>query len=108
LRDKLSNLDGIIINSSVDASPYILNISVPNYRSETLLHFLEGREIFVSSGSACAKGKGSHVLGAMGLDRKIIDGALRISFSKENTKEDIDAFCDALILAKKILRTSAR
>ena len=108
LRDKLSNLDGIIINSSCDASPYILNISVPNYRSETLLHFLESREIFVSSGSACAKGKGSHVLGAMGLDRKRIDSALRISFSKENTKEDIDTFCDTLTLARKILRTSAR
>ena len=44
----------------------------------------------------------------MGLDRKRIDGALRISFSKDNTKEDIDTFCDALKLAKKILRSSGR
>lgn len=108
LRDKLSNIDGIVINSDYDASPYILNISVLGYRSETLLHFLEAREIYVSSGSACAKGKGSHVLTSMGLDRKRVDGALRISFSKDNTKEDIDAFCDALMLAKKILRSSGR
>ena len=108
LRDKLSGIDGIVINSDLNSSPYILNISVLGYRSETLLHFLEARDIYVSSGSACAKGKGSHVLGSMGLDRKRIDGALRISFSKENTKEDIDAFCDAIILARKILRSSGR
>lgn len=108
LREKLSCIDGVIINSHCDASPYILNISVLGYRSETLLHFMEARDIYVSSGSACAKGKGSHVLGSMGLDRKRIDGALRISFSKNNTREDIDAFCDALILAKKILRSSGR
>ena len=108
LRDKLSDVEGIIVNSDYNSSPYILNISVLGYRSETLLHFLEARDIYVSSGSACAKGKGSHVLGAMGLDRKRIDSALRISFSKDNTKEDIDTFCDALKLAKKILRSSGR
>lgn len=108
LREKLSNFDGVVINSNENSSPYILNISVLGYRSETLLHFLEARDIFVSSGSACAKGKGSHVLSSMGLDRKRVDGALRISFSKDNTKEDIDTFCDALALARKILRSSSK
>ena len=96
LRDKLSSIDGIVVNSDNKASPYILNISVLGYRSETLLHFLEARDIYVSSGSACAKGKGSHVLGAMELDRKRIDSALRISFSKDNTNEDIDTVLKTL------------
>ena len=108
LRGKLEGVDGIVINSDSDASPYILNISVPGYRSETLLHFLEAREIYVSSGSACAKGKGSHVLNAMKLDRKRVDGALRLSFSNENTIEEADSFLEALLLAKKVLRSSVR
>ena len=61
-----------------------------------MLHFLEEYEIYVSSGSACAKGKPSHVLSAMGVTPERADSALRISFSKYNTKEDIDALCDAL------------
>ena len=61
----------IKINSPDNALPYILNISVTGYRSETLLHFLERENIFVSSGSACAKGELSHVLSAMGFDTGI-------------------------------------
>ncbi|MCH5304090.1 MAG: aminotransferase class V-fold PLP-dependent enzyme, partial [Ruminococcus sp.] len=67
-------------------------------RSETMLHFLAQNNIYVSSGSACAKGKPSHVLSAMGLSSKTADSAIRISFCKENTKEDIDALIDALKL----------
>ena len=61
-----------------------------------MLHFLAQNEIYVSSGSACAKGKPSHVLSAMGVSRDSADSALRISFSKYNTKDDID------VLAKYI------
>ncbi len=93
-----------VINSPDNALPYILNISLPDYRSETLLHFLNSKRIFVSSGSACAKGATSHVLSEMGLGRKRIDGALRLSFSKHNTKDEIDSFCEAVIAACKILR----
>ncbi len=106
LREKLCEFENVVINSPEDASPYILGISVLGYRSETLLHFLEARDIYVSSGSACAKGKGSHVLGAMGLPQSRIDGALRLSFSASNTKEEADAFCDALSLAISTLRSS--
>ena len=70
------------INSPEDGLPYILNISVPGIRSETMLHFLEERRIYVSSGSACAKGKKSAVLTALGLPEREIDSALRISFSR--------------------------
>lgn len=85
-----------VINSPDDALPYILNVSVMGFRSETLLHFLESRGIYVSSGSACAKGEQSHVLSQIGLDRKRIDSALRLSFSSENKKEDIDLCITAL------------
>lgn len=86
----------IDINSPDDAIPYILNISVTGYRSETLLHFLENEEIYVSSGSACAKGEQSYVLSALGLNRARSDSALRLSFSRDTVKEDID-LCSAAI-----------
>ncbi len=96
----------ININSPEDALPYILNISVTGYRSETLLHFLEAKGIYVSSGSACAKGELSYVLSSLGLSRAQIDSALRISFSHYNTKEDIDALLYALKEATEKLRRS--
>lgn len=102
--EKLSALKGTVINSPQGCLPYILNISLPGYRSETLLHFLESRDIFVSSGSACAKGHGSYVLNEMGLDRHIVDSALRISFSRYNTKEDIILLYEALSDAVKQIR----
>ena len=84
------------INSSDYALPYVLNISVTGYRSETLLHFLESKDIFVSSGSACSKGNISYVLKEIGLDSREIDSALRLSFSKHTTKQEIDLFITAL------------
>ncbi|MBQ1186311.1 MAG: cysteine desulfurase [Clostridia bacterium] len=103
-KEKLTATGLVMLNSPEDAIPYILNISVPGYRSETLLHFLDAKGIFVSSGSACSKGKLSYTLSALKLDSKRIDSALRISFSRENTKDDIDKLCDALIEATKKLK----
>ena len=104
---KLFKDSGFIeINSPENACAYILNISVPGYKSETLLHFLEQQNIFVSSGSACAKGKTSYVLGALGLNKKLIDSALRLSFSRDNTKEEISLILSALEGAVKRLRRS--
>ena len=102
-KEKLSRIDGVLINSPQDALPYVLNITAGRVRSETMLHFLEEREVYVSSGSACAKGKPSHVLSAMGYNKQRADSALRISFSKHNTKEDIDALCEGIELGLKIL-----
>ncbi len=102
-RDRLLKI-GAVINSPEGCLPYILNISLVGYRSETLLHFLESRNVFVSSGSACAKGHGSYVLNEMGLEPKRVDSALRISFSRYNTKEDSDMLVSALEEAKNQLR----
>ncbi len=92
------------LNSPDNALPYVMNISVNGYRSETLLHFLESKNIFVSSGSACSKGNISYVLKEIGKTDKEIDSALRISFSRFNTKEDIDKLISELTNATKKLR----
>lgn len=92
-KENLLKIDGVELNSPENALPYVLNISAGRVRSETMLHFLEELDVFVSSGSACAKGKPSYVLESMGFERSRADSALRISFSKYNTKEDIDVLC---------------
>lgn len=74
-------------------APHILSISLPGWRSEVLMNFLEAREVYVSKSSACKKGGRSHVLESMGLDSKTIDGALRIGLSRYTTQEDIDTLC---------------
>ena len=96
LRAELAKLDGVTVNSPEDALPYILNFSAGGVRAETMLHFLSDRGIYVSSGSACSKGRASHVLTAMGLPRERIASALRLSFCRFNTKAEAKAFADAL------------
>ena len=83
---KLSGLEGVEVNSPVEGLPYLLNFSALGIRSETMLHFLAQRGIYVSSGSACAKGKQSHVLKAAGLPDSRISSAIRVSFSRENRR----------------------
>ena len=95
-RDGLGDIPGIVINSPEDALEYVLNFSTGSVRSETMLHFLASKGIYVSSGSACSKAKPSHVLAAMGLDSRRIDTAIRVSFSRENTEDDVRALLDAL------------
>lgn len=102
-RQKLSKIDGVLFNSPQNALPYVLNISAGRVRSETMLHFLEELDVFVSSGSACAKGKPSHVLSSMGISKERADSALRISFSKLNTKEDVDVLCSGIEQGLKTL-----
>lgn len=91
LIENLSEIDGISFNSNEDCAPYIVNFSIKDIRSEIMLHFLEKKNIFVSSGSACSKGAVSGVLEEFGASAGEADSALRISFSIYNKKEDIDA-----------------
>ena len=85
------------------AAPHILSVSLPGWRSEVLMNFLEAREIYVSRSSACKKGARSHVLEAIGMDPRAIDGALRIGFCRYNTQDDVDALCAALRDARDTL-----
>ena len=84
-------------------APHILCLSLPGYRSEVLLNFLDARGICVSKGSACKRGARSHVLEAMNLPARVIDGAIRVSLSRFTTKEEADVFCQGLLQARKNL-----
>lgn len=97
-RKRLSEIDGVIFNNDENSSPYIINMYVPTFmRSQTILQELSANyNVYVSNGSACAKGKKSHVLTAMGLSDEIIDKSIRVSFSRYNTQQDVDLLVDAL------------
>ena len=107
LLDGLAAIDGITVHSPPDALPYIVNIST-GVNSEPMMNFLSRREIYVSSGSACAKGHKSHVLRSMGLSDAMISSALRISFSHYTKTEEIDYFLEGLAQGKRTIRTSRR
>lgn len=77
-------------------APHILSVSLPGWRSEVLMNFLEARGIYISRSSACKRGGRSHVLEAMRLPAEVIDGAVRISLSRYTTKEELDELCSAL------------
>lgn len=97
LEDRLlEKIPGAAVNSPSDASPYILNVSLPGIPSYDIINWLSMRQIYVSAGSACSKGAKSHVLQAMGFDGERIDTALRISLSKYNTFDEADLFVNAL------------
>ena len=96
LLELLAQIEGVRVLSPPDGSPYITCLSVPGYRSETMLHFLESRGVFVSSGSACSKGASSPVLAAMGLPAPVIDGALRVSLIYTSREEELRQLADAL------------
>lgn len=92
----LSALDGVVINSSADSLPYIVNISLPHLPSEAVLNFLSSRGVYVSSGSACAKGHQSPVLTAAGLEKERVDSSLRISLSRFTTEQELEMCIDGL------------
>ena len=84
-------------------APHILSISLPGWRSEVLMNYLESKEVYVSKSSACKKGGRSHVLEAIGLKSDVIDGAIRVGLCRFTTEEDIDALCAALAEAHDTL-----
>lgn len=112
LKDKLSdyileNIENSKINAKhYSASPYILSVSFKDMMAEVLLHDLESKEIFVSTGSACnSKSKSnSSVLESINLDEEYIGGTIRFSFSKDNTSEEIDFVCEKLKESVKNIR----
>ena len=87
-------------------APHILPVTMPGYKSEVVVRFLSDRGICVSSGSACHKGKPSHVYAALKLPKKEQDGVLRISFSYDTTRENVDALAEGLKAAGEQLFTS--
>ncbi|WP_066923146.1 cysteine desulfurase family protein [Murdochiella massiliensis] len=91
-RERAKALPGVRINSPADGSPYILNFAVTGVKAEVLLHFMEQEEMYLSSGSACSKGKVSRILQEIHLPEEYLDGAIRLSFGRENREEEVDPF----------------
>lgn len=89
-----SENEGLVVIGG--GAPQLLSISLPGYRSEVIMNFLEAKDIFVSKSSACKKGGRSHVLEAMKLSSEIMDGAIRVSFCRYTTLQEVDGFCDAI------------
>lgn len=108
----LEEIDDVKINTTLDknSSPYILSITFRYTRGEVLLHYLEEKEIYVSTSSACSsKGTArSHVLKSINLTDKEIEGTIRVCFSYEITKEDVDYTVEALKTAVEEIRSIIR
>ncbi len=81
---------------SAGDAPHICAVTLPGYKSEVTVRVLGDRGVCVSSGSACHKGKPSHVFAAMNLPKPWLDGALRLSFSPDSTQEEADTLASAL------------
>ena len=100
-------LPGVVLNGPACTkdnpccAPHIVNLSFPGLRGEILLHSLEERGVYVSTGAACAshKNTGSHVLKAMGVQEDLQEGAIRFSLSVETTSEDIDYAVEQTVVA---------
>ena len=93
---------GLAVVSPGDA-PHICAISLPGYPSQVVVRWLSDRGFCVSSGSACHRGKASHVYAAMHLSKGVRDGVLRISFGPENTRQEVDQLAQALLEATRDL-----
>jgi cysteine desulfurase len=89
------HLQNAVINSPVNGSPYILNLSFPGIRAEILLHALADKQIFVSAGSACSSRAKTHsILAAYGKADEIVESSIRLSFSHTNTLEEAAVFVE--------------
>ncbi len=93
--EKLLSLDGVVRVGAGQAA-HILCLSLVGYPSANVVTELGEQGICISAGSACHRGKLSHVYAALGLEKKVGAGVLRISFGPESTREDVDALFDAL------------
>lgn len=97
---EVSEIPGVSINGKTgrDSAPHIVSVSVEGVRAEVLLHSLEDKKIYVSSGSACSSNKPavSRTLKSIGLKQELLDATVRFSFSVYTTEEEIDYAADTL------------
>ena len=97
LRDKLSKIDSVTINSKIDASPYILNFSIKGIKPETMIHKLESYDIYLSTKTACSsKEDYSKSIYELTKDKEISKTSLRLSLSKDSTMEEAKEFIKIL------------
>ena len=110
--DRMAGLDGVTVNSKKGnlGAPQIVSASFQGVRSEVLLHALEDKGIYVSSGSACSSNHPaiSGTLKAVGVKKDLLDSTLRFSFGVFNTKEEVDYCIDTLKELLPVLRRYSR
>lgn len=94
-REKLLTIPGMVSVGNGTA-PHILSMALSGYPSANIVTDLGEKGICISAGSACHRGKSSHVVSTLGLDKRTAAGVIRISFSPDTTKEDIDTLCATL------------
>lgn len=96
LIDGISKIENHKFLTDKKGVPNIVMVAFENIRSEVLLHFLESEKIYISTGSACSKGKKSRTFGGIRLENKFSDGVIRISLSEFNTEQEINTFVEKL------------
>ena len=107
----LSELEDVYCNTNDEnGAPHIASISFVGVRAEVMLHALEDKGIYVSSGSACSsnKTKESAVLSAIGLDKKKLESTLRFSFGEQNTFDEVDYTLNVIKELLPVLRHYVR
>lgn len=113
--EKVSGIEGTVINGIPDegiefSAPHVISVSFAGIRAEVLLHALEDKGIYVSSGSACATNKPatSATLQAIGVKKELLDSTIRFSLSVETTEEELEytytQLCDILPQLRKYSR----
>ena len=99
-REKLLSIEGIVPVGGGEA-PHVLSVSLVGYPSANVVTDLGAQGICLSAGSACHRGKLSHVVQALGLDKRTASGVLRLSFGPETTFDEIDTLYEALLAHKR-------
>lgn len=94
LKDNLGNIKRVHINSNSNCSPYILNISIENIKSEVMLHALEEEDIYISTQTACSSGGFSSAILDLTKNKSYAENSLRISLSFLTTKEELEKFIE--------------
>ena len=105
LKEEISKIDGVVINSNDFCIPHIVNISVLGIKPETMLHSLEEKDIYISTKTACSKDRSNSLtLTALGKDDNISGHSIRISISYLTTEEEIHKFVENLKMCIKKLK----
>jgi len=87
--------------NGVHEAPHILSLAIPGLPTQNSINILQDAGICVSAGSACAKGHRSHVMTAMNLNPRIIDGSFRVSICRDTTEEELDKLAE--VIEKELL-----
>ena len=110
--DRVTSIENVLVNSSKgeEGAPHVISVSFIGVRSEVMLHSLEDKNIYISSGSACSSNKPSvsATLKGIGLKLEQIDSTVRFSLSYDTTKEELDYAVDTIASMIELLRKFTR